>query len=87
MLAETQENRNKFQGLYESVHSLSTTDALKLYHDVVVRKAEGHSDNAEVSSGLEDQRSECGCLENHFGELRSLLLETPAIQVHLSDKR
>ncbi|KAJ0037531.1 hypothetical protein Pint_23834 [Pistacia integerrima] len=91
MLVETQENRNKFQGLYESVHSLSTTDALKLYHDdLVASKTVVHSDNAEVSSnvaGLQEQSSGCSPLENRFVELQSLLLETPGVQVHLAAVR
>ncbi|KAA8537302.1 hypothetical protein F0562_027011 [Nyssa sinensis] len=36
MLLETQEKRNKLRGLYESVHSLSTADALKLFHDDIL---------------------------------------------------
>lgn len=87
MLIETQEKRNKFQSLYESVHSLSTTDALKLFHDdILTKKAVEQSDHAEAGSnvtGLQSQSSDRSCLENHFGELESIILETPAIQVHL----
>lgn len=88
MLVETQENRNKFQSLYTSVHSLSTNNVLRLYHDdIMASKAVGHSDNAESSSnvvGLQEQSSGCSHLENHIVELQSLLLETPAVQVHLT---
>ncbi|XP_044488541.1 uncharacterized protein LOC123213217 [Mangifera indica] len=88
MLVETQENRNKFQSLYTSVHSLSTNNVLSLYHDdIMASKAVGHSDNAEISSnvvGLQEQSSGCSHLENHIVELQSLLLETPAVQVHLT---
>lgn len=87
MLVETQEKRNKFQSLYESVHSLSTTDALKLFHDdILTKKAVEQSEHAEAGSnvtGLQNQSSDRSRLENHFGELESIILETPAIQVHL----
>ncbi|KAL9421074.1 hypothetical protein AB3S75_038605 [Citrus x aurantiifolia] len=87
MLIETQEKRNKFQSLYESVHSLSTTDALKLFHDdILTKKAMEQSEGAEGGSnvtGLQNQSSDRSRLENHFGELESIILETPAIQVHI----
>lgn len=87
MLIETQEKRNKFQSLYESAHSLSTTDALKLFHDdILMTKAAEQSEHAEAASnvtGLQNQSPDRSRLENHFGELESIILETPAIQVHL----
>lgn len=68
------------------MHSISSTDALKLYYDdIVAKKAVEHSEHAEASSnetGLQDQSSDCGRLENHYAELQSLILESPAIQVH-----
>ena len=87
MLIEIQEKPNKFQNLYESMHSLSTTDALKLFHDdILTEKAVEQSEHAEAGSnvtGLKNQSSDRSCLENHFGELESIILETPAIQVPL----
>ncbi|KAL9417912.1 hypothetical protein AB3S75_040831 [Citrus x aurantiifolia] len=87
MLIETQEKLNKFQNLYESMHSLSTTDALKLfYDDILTKKVVEQSEHAEAGSnvtGLQNQSSDRSCLENHFGELESIILETPAIQVPL----
>ncbi|KAK0572939.1 hypothetical protein LWI29_000699 [Acer saccharum] len=88
MLIKTQENRAKFQDLHESVHSLSTTDALRLFHDdILTNKAVEPSEHAETSSsisGLQRHRADCSRLENLSRELQSLLLETPAIQVHLA---
>ncbi|CAK9159129.1 unnamed protein product [Ilex paraguariensis] len=54
-----QEKRNKFLCLYESVHSLSTTSALKLFNDKLTNKSVEHNHNAESSShtaDLHDQR-------------------------------
>ncbi|KAI8566371.1 hypothetical protein RHMOL_Rhmol02G0035500 [Rhododendron molle] len=55
-LVVTQEEKDKFQSLYESVHSLSTTDALKLFHDdILTDRSVEHSENAEASP------NEAGC--------------------------
>ncbi|KAF5950270.1 hypothetical protein HYC85_012263 [Camellia sinensis] len=51
-LVETQEEKDKFQSLYESVHSLSTTDALKLFHDMSKRSVE-QIDSNEASSNVD----------------------------------
>ncbi|CAK7325049.1 unnamed protein product [Dovyalis caffra] len=89
-LIEEQEKRNKFRGLYETVHSISTTDALKFFHDDVLRnKAEEQSEHAKASSdvsGINKDSSGCSHLENYVGELQSLLLESPEIKSHLSVK-
>ncbi|XP_002513103.2 protein YAE1 isoform X1 [Ricinus communis] len=85
-LIETPEKRNKFLALYESVHSLSTTDALKLfYDDIVSKKAAEQSEHATASSdtaGLQYKISDCS-LGNYGGELQSLLIESPAIDSHI----
>ncbi|XP_059437832.1 uncharacterized protein LOC132170753 isoform X1 [Corylus avellana] len=85
-LIETQEKRNEFKVLYESVHSLSTADALKLFNDdIMAKKALERSENAEDSShvaGMQEQSSDCSRLENYFGELQALLSESPALEVH-----
>ncbi|KDP40500.1 hypothetical protein JCGZ_24499 [Jatropha curcas] len=81
-LIETQEKRNKFQSLYESVHSLSTTDALKLFHDdMMTKKAVEQSEHANATS--ETASSHCS-LEKYTGVLQSLLLESPVIKSHFS---
>lgn len=85
-LIESEEKRTEFQKLYESAHSLSTQDALGLFNDALMAKnAAERGEKADVSSfteGLEEQRSEQNPLGNYFAELRSLLLESPAITVH-----
>uniref|UniRef100_A0A5B7BR35 Essential protein Yae1 N-terminal domain-containing protein n=1 Tax=Davidia involucrata TaxID=16924 RepID=A0A5B7BR35_DAVIN len=87
MLVETQEKRNKFWCLNESVHSLSTADALKLFHDdILTNKSVEQSEDAEPSSrkaDLHDQGLDGSLLGSYHGELQSLLLESPAIEVHL----
>lgn len=89
-LIEDQEKRNQFQGVYETVHSVSTTDALKFFHDDVLRKKEEeqseHSKASSNVSGMSKDSSGCSHLENYVGELQSLLLESPAIKSHLSVK-
>ncbi|ONI20692.1 hypothetical protein PRUPE_2G029400 [Prunus persica] len=86
-LIETEDQITGLQGLYESVHSLSTTDALRLFNDEIMDKKAGEqSENADTSSleaGLPEQIPDRSGLRNHFAELRSLLLESPAIKVHL----
>ncbi|KAF3437460.1 hypothetical protein FNV43_RR20213 [Rhamnella rubrinervis] len=87
-LIDPQEKRTEFQKLYESAHSLSTQDALRLFNDALMaKKAAEQGEKAEVISfieGLQEQRSERNPLENYSAELRSLLLESPAIEVHFS---
>lgn len=84
-LVETQEEKDKFQSLYESVHSLSTTDALKLFHDdILTNRSVEQSESAEASpneAGLQDPSS--NLLQNYFGELKSLVLTSPAMEVNL----
>ncbi|KAF2322465.1 hypothetical protein GH714_017187 [Hevea brasiliensis] len=83
-LIETQEKMNKFQTLNESVHSLSTMDALKLFHDDIMAKKE-HLKAASEEASSQNDGSDCS-LGNYVGELQSLLLKTPAIESHLSEK-
>ncbi|CAK9170549.1 unnamed protein product [Ilex paraguariensis] len=83
-LVGTQEKRNKFLCLYESVHSLSTTSTLKLFNDELTNKSVEHTHNAESSSrtaDLHDQRSDGILLENYYKELQSLILESPALKM------
>ncbi|CAL2237416.1 unnamed protein product [Prunus armeniaca] len=86
-LIGTEDQITGLQGLYESVHSLSTTDALRLFNDEIMdKKAREQSENADTSSleaGLPEQIPDRSGLRNHYAELRSLLLESPAIKVHL----
>ncbi|XP_055961748.1 uncharacterized protein LOC126682575 [Mercurialis annua] len=88
-LIETQEKRKKFQELYDTVHSISTADALKSFHDdLVTKEAAEHIENSKSCSdttSLENKISDFN-LGNYAGELQQLLLESPAIDSHLSVK-
>ncbi|KAG2671765.1 hypothetical protein I3760_13G010600 [Carya illinoinensis] len=85
-LIETQEKRDEFRVLYESVRSISTVDALRLFNDdLVAKKALEGSENSEASSrlpSLQEQSSGCNRLENYFVELQSLLSDCPTLDVH-----
>ncbi|KAB2084682.1 hypothetical protein ES319_A05G350900v1 [Gossypium barbadense] len=84
-LTETQENRDKFQELYESVNLLSATDALKLFHDdILTKKAVEQSGSTEASvsvGGAQEHISNSSSLGTYSTKLQSLLLESPEIKV------
>ncbi|KAJ7949292.1 Essential protein Yae1, N-terminal [Quillaja saponaria] len=85
-LVETQVKREAYQKLNESVHSLSTTDALRLFNDDIMEKTVEQNGSTEVSSrlGLREQTSEkCHHLGRYFGELQLLLDESPSIDVNI----
>ncbi|KAK3007600.1 hypothetical protein RJ639_013994 [Escallonia herrerae] len=85
-LVETQESRNSYSQLYENVHSLSTTDALKLFHDDLTNKLINTNDNAEVISSIaepHDESSDGSSLENYYAKLQLLMLQSPGIRMHL----
>ncbi|KAK7381891.1 hypothetical protein VNO80_00440 [Phaseolus coccineus] len=90
-LIETQEKRNEFQVLYESVHSLSTTDALGLFsEEIKAQEALEHSEHSEVShhtAGLQEQSSRGSQLRNYRGQLTSLITDSPAIDIHLPEPK
>ncbi|KAG2668818.1 hypothetical protein I3760_14G007800 [Carya illinoinensis] len=85
-LIGTQEKRNEFRDLYESVHSLSTADALRMFNDdLTAKKALEQRETAEVSShlaGPQEQSLGSGRLDNYMGELQLLLPDSPALRVH-----
>lgn len=84
-LIETQENRDKFQELYESVNLLSATDALKLFHDdILTKKAVEQSGSTEASVSVgaaQEHISNSSSLGTYSTKLQSLLLESPEIKV------
>ncbi|XWS56796.1 hypothetical protein CRYUN_Cryun09bG0116500 [Craigia yunnanensis] len=84
-LIKTQERRDKFQELYEYMNTLSTTDALELFHDDILTKEAGEqSEPAEAGvsvGGLLEQSSNSDSLGSYTAELQSLLLESPEIKV------
>ncbi|EXC30703.1 hypothetical protein L484_027878 [Morus notabilis] len=89
-LIETEEKRTEFQKLYESAHSLSTTDALKRFNDsIVAKRIREQGENVEASSDeghLNQQRSDSDRkqLDSYYEELQSLLLESPRMKIELS---
>lgn len=85
-LVEYEEKRAKFLNIHESVYALSTTDALKLFHDDMSKKLVNQRDTAESSSHKEEgsnQGSNDNTLETFYVDIRSLVLESPALEVHL----
>ncbi|GAA0154098.1 hypothetical protein LIER_12179 [Lithospermum erythrorhizon] len=81
-LVETEEKRIKFRDLYESLHSVSTTDALKLFHGSLSSK-HANSGNAEIDNHSKDadsQSKDKNALDAYYEVLRSLVLESPAIK-------
>ncbi|XP_027355603.1 uncharacterized protein LOC113865333 isoform X2 [Abrus precatorius] len=86
-LIETLEKRNEFRELHESVHSLSTTDALRLFNDEIkAQEALEQSEQSEVSHptpGLQEQPSRDSLLRNYRGQLESLICDNPAFDIHL----
>ncbi|KAK6140395.1 hypothetical protein DH2020_025865 [Rehmannia glutinosa] len=84
-LVETEETRNKFQCLHESVRSLSTTDALKLFYEDQ-KKSSNQKESAKPSSSVaasNHQSSDISILENYRIELQSLISESPLLEGHL----
>ncbi|KAI4323492.1 hypothetical protein L6164_023090 [Bauhinia variegata] len=86
-LVETPEKRSEFQGLYESVHSLSTTDALRLFNEEIkANETQVQNNKMEASACVADspeQTTKCYHLGNYSGQLESLIREFPAIDIQL----
>lgn len=83
-LVETEETRNKFQQLHESVQSISSADALKLFYEDQ-RKKSLKQEAAEPSSTETDQNNQSrhvGVLENYHVQLQSILHESPLVEGH-----
>lgn len=75
--------------MYETVHSLSTTDALKMFHDdKMAKKTVEQSEHPNATSEMESfQNDGAGCsLDSYVVKLQSLVLESPAIESHLLGK-
>ncbi|KAK1435032.1 hypothetical protein QVD17_00787 [Tagetes erecta] len=85
-LIKSPETGNKFQKLYESVNNLSTTDALKVFSDGLSKREVQHNDQAARLLPLEEPSSDYSVLDGCYRQLQSLIVESPAIEVHSSDK-
>lgn len=83
-LVETEETRNKFQRLHESVQSISSTDALKHFYEDQRRKSL-KQEAVEPSSTEIDQNNQSpdvSFLENYHVQLQSILQESPLVEGH-----
>ncbi|KAL3614866.1 hypothetical protein CASFOL_040527 [Castilleja foliolosa] len=82
-LVETEEARHKFNHLHETVQSLSTTDALKLFYEDQKRKSLNEKEIAKPSSSvavLDHQMPDISVLENYHRQLESLISESPLLK-------
>lgn len=90
-LVGIEENRSKFQSLYESVNSLSTADALRLFHDdIMAQHTKEECVDANTSSQTIDllkQNSDYSRLGQFYGELQALLPTSPALNLHLHEEQ
>jgi hypothetical protein len=90
-LVEKLEKRNEFQGLYQSVQSLSTTDALRLFHeDIKSQEASEQSEDVDVSCNavsLQERTSHDSPLVKYRAQLESLISDSPAIDSHLPEPK
>ncbi|XP_054787178.1 uncharacterized protein LOC129293311 isoform X2 [Prosopis cineraria] len=90
-LVEAHDKRKKLQGLYESVHLLSTNDALKsFYEDIQVKETSEPSEHVEViqnNADLQEQTSDCSHLDNYLRQLGSLIPENSAIEMRLPEPK
>ncbi|CAK9317061.1 unnamed protein product [Citrullus colocynthis] len=86
-LAGTEENRRKFQTLYESVNSLSTVDALRLFNDDITAQQRVNENTNSQTKNLSKQNSDYGRLRKFYGELEALLPKSPALNLHLHEEQ
>ncbi|MED6173565.1 hypothetical protein PIB30_060710 [Stylosanthes scabra] len=79
------EKRNEFHGMHESVHSLSTADALRFFHeDIKAKEAFEQSKHVEVSPL---KTSHVSHLKNYHQQLETLIRDTPAMDIHLPEQK
>ncbi|KAL3622594.1 hypothetical protein CASFOL_034005 [Castilleja foliolosa] len=83
-LVETEVARNKLNHLHETVQSLSTTDALKLFYEDQKRKSPNEKEIAKPSSTeAVSNHQDISVLENYHRQLESLISESPLLEGHL----
>ncbi|XP_077217593.1 uncharacterized protein LOC143851963 [Tasmannia lanceolata] len=79
------ETREKLQNLYESVHSISKSDALKLLHDDILASGLEYPHNhskESVAVATTSDVSGGNQLGKFSRELEHLILESPTLEVH-----
>ncbi|CAI0560270.1 unnamed protein product [Linum tenue] len=79
-LVQPEEKREKFHELYESVNSITTTNALKLFHEDVLAEEAAGKKIKQSETGAEPQKGSSSHLGIYVEELQSLLRDYPAIQ-------
>ncbi|WOH14736.1 hypothetical protein DCAR_0934258 [Daucus carota subsp. sativus] len=83
-LVESEEKRNKYLHLHESVNGLSTSDALKLFHDDISKSVEKQNDQPMPTSDKEEEHtpgSSDTLLVTYYKDMQALILESPALEV------
>ncbi|XLR13468.1 hypothetical protein S83_041406 [Arachis hypogaea] len=84
-LVEKLEKRNELHGMHESVHSVSTADALRFFHeDIKAKEALEQSKDVKVSPW---QTSHVSHLRNYHQQLESLIHDTPTMDIHLPEPK
>ncbi|KAL1362240.1 uncharacterized protein [Arachis hypogaea] len=84
-LVEKLEKRNELHGIHESVHSVSTADALRFFHeDIKAKEALEQSKDVKVSPW---QTSHVSHLRNYHQQLESLIHDTPTMDIHLPEPK
>ncbi|CAJ2638971.1 unnamed protein product [Trifolium pratense] len=89
-LVEAKEKREEFQGLYESVKSLSTIDALRLFNDdIKAKEAMEQSEHVEVTSNIAESKEKTshGSLGSYIGKFESLIRDSPAIDIQIPEPK
>lgn len=84
-MVESEEKRNKFLHLHKSVDGLSTSDALKLFHDDLSNSVDKQKDHPMPTSHKEKEHSpgpNDNLLETYYEDMQALILESPALEVH-----
>ncbi|CAI0463686.1 unnamed protein product [Linum tenue] len=86
-LVQTEEKRKKFQELHELVNSITTTNALKLFHEDVLAEEAAGKKIKHNETGENPQKGSSSLNSRHFGQyaedLHSLLHDSPAIESNL----
>ncbi|WJX30825.1 hypothetical protein P8452_19322 [Trifolium repens] len=89
-LVEAKEKREEFQGLYESVQSLSTIDALRLFNDdIKAKEALEQSEHVEGSSNRAESKEKTShdSLGSYIGKFESLIKDSPAIDIQIPESK
>ncbi|KAK2386152.1 Essential protein Yae1, N-terminal [Trifolium repens] len=87
---EAKEKREEFQGLYESVQSLSTIDALRLFNDdIKAKEALEQSEHVEGTSNRAESKDKTShdSLGSYIGKFESLIKDSPAIDIQIPESK